>query len=90
MALTIGALYALADVLLSNTKSQFGFWAIGFLGPVNVIGVGIYRTFQACKLKYSKGYWIDKPRSNYWKLPEQERCFTLSIDFESETEDSDR
>ena len=52
MALTIGALYAVADVLLSNTKSQFGFWAIGFLGPVNVIGVGIYRTLQACKLKY--------------------------------------
>ena len=44
MALTIGALYAVADVLLSNTKSHYGFWAIGFLGPVNVAVVGIYRT----------------------------------------------
>ena len=43
MALAIGVVYSMADVLLSNTKAHYGLSAIGFLGPINVIGIGIYR-----------------------------------------------
>ena len=43
MALAIDVVYSMADVLLSNTKAHYGLSAIGFLGPINVIGIGMYR-----------------------------------------------
>ena len=68
MALLIGIVYSLADVLLSNTKSHHGFAAIGFLGPINVVGVGLYRFIQAAMLRYKTGSWIDYENSNYWVM----------------------
>ena len=66
MAISIGILYSIADVILSNSMSSKGIWAVGFLGPSTVFSIGVYRMIQACKLRYHDGIWIDKTNSNYW------------------------
>ena len=87
MALAVGILFSLADLLISNHQSHQGLWALSFLGPINMLGVGAYRLIEAGILRYKHGYWIDKASSNYWTVDKKfDLAMFLDEDIEQEEE----
>ena len=67
-ASSAGFIFALGNVALGMNLSQEGLLGTGFIGPITVLLVGVYRFGQAAVLRWRTGRWVDKANSNYWRV----------------------
>ena len=81
LALLSGLLFGLGNTAFGISCSQHGVFGAGFPAPICILLIALYRGVEACRLKRRTGRFVDKAKSNYWRVSERDN-FVRSSGYE--------